>query len=40
MAFLDDTFVKKQGIGVEKYKQIMESKFVAALNDSLQYKEL
>jgi hypothetical protein len=31
MAYLDDAFVSKKGIGLEKYKQIMEHKFLAKL---------
>ncbi len=40
MAYLDDVFMNKQGTGMEKYKQVMEHKFFAELNGSLQYIEL
>jgi folylpolyglutamate synthase/dihydropteroate synthase len=40
MEYLDDVSMNKQGIGLEKYKQIMENKFLAELNGSLQYNEL
>ncbi len=40
MAYLDDVFMSKQGNGMEKYKQVMEHKFLAELNGSLQYIEL
>jgi hypothetical protein len=32
IAYLDGVFMKKQGTGLEKYKQVMEHKFVAELN--------
>ncbi len=40
MAYLDGAFVSKQGTGMEKYKQVMEHKFLAILNGSLQYIKL
>ncbi len=35
MAYLDGAFVNKQGIGLKKYKQVMENKFLVELNESL-----
>jgi hypothetical protein len=32
MAYLDGVFVSKQGIGLKKYKQVMEHKFLAKLD--------
>jgi len=40
MAYLDGVFVSKQGIGLKKYKQVMEHKFLAKLDGSLQYTKL
>jgi len=40
MAYFDGAFVNKQIIGLEKYKQVMEHKFLAELDESLQYTEL
>ncbi len=41
MAYLDSAFVNKQRItSLEKYKQIMEHKFLAKLDGSLQYTKL
>jgi hypothetical protein len=40
MAYLDGAFGNKQGIGLKKYKQVMENKFLVELNESLQYNEL
>jgi hypothetical protein len=40
IAYLDNSFVSKQGIGLQKYKQIMESKCLAKLDSSPQYIEL
>jgi hypothetical protein len=40
MAYFDDAFVSKQGISLEKYKHVMEHKFLAELNGSSQYTEL
>jgi hypothetical protein len=37
MAYLDNSFVSKQGIDLQKYKQVMESKFLAKLDGSPQY---
>jgi hypothetical protein len=37
MAYLDDVFLNKQGIGVDKYKQVMEHKFWAKLDGSSKY---
>ncbi len=40
MTCLDGVFVSKQGNGLEKYKHVMEHKFLAELNGSLQYTKL
>lgn len=40
MAYLDGAFVSKQIIHMEKYKQIMENKFLVELNSSMQYNKL
>jgi hypothetical protein len=40
MAYLDGVFVNKQGTGHKKYKQVMEHKFLAKLDGSLQYTKL
>jgi hypothetical protein len=40
MAYLNGAFVSKQGIGLEKYKQVMENKFLVKLNSSPQYTKL
>jgi hypothetical protein len=40
LAYLDGAFVNKQGTSLEKYKQVMKQKFLAELNQSLQYIEL
>jgi len=40
MAYFDDAFVSKQGTSLEKEKQVIEHKFLAELNSSLQYTEL
>jgi hypothetical protein len=40
MVYLDSAFVNKQRIGLEKYKHVMEHKFLAKLDGSLQYFEL
>ncbi len=40
MAYLDGAFVSKQRIHMEKYKQIMENKFLVELDSSLQYNKL
>ncbi len=40
MAYLNGDFVNKQGIGLKKYKQVVESKFLVELNESSQYNEL
>ncbi len=37
MAYLDNGFVSKQGTGPKKYKQVIEHKFLAELDGSLQY---
>jgi hypothetical protein len=34
MAYLNGAFVSKQGIGLDKYKQVMECKFLVELNGS------
>jgi hypothetical protein len=39
MACLNGAFVNKQGIGLKKYKRVMESKFLVELNESSQYNE-
>jgi hypothetical protein len=39
MAYVDGAFMNKQGIGLKKYKQVMESKFLVELNESSQYNE-
>jgi len=40
MAYFNGAFVKRQGISLEKYKQVMEHKVLAKLNGSLQYTKL
>jgi hypothetical protein len=40
MAYLNGAFVIKQSIHLEKYKQIMENKFLVELDISLQYNKL
>jgi hypothetical protein len=40
MAYFDGVFVNKQGIGLEKYKQVMEHNFFVKLNGSSQYTKL
>ncbi len=40
MAYFDGAFVNKQGTGLEKYKQVMEHKFLVELHGSSQYAEL
>jgi len=40
MAYLDGVFMSKQGIGMEKYMQVMEHKFLIELDGSLQYIKL
>jgi len=35
MAYFNGAFVTKQGIGLEKYKQVMEHKLLVELNKSL-----
>ncbi len=40
VSYLHDAFVNKQIIGLEKYNQVMELKFMAKLNGSLQYTKL
>jgi hypothetical protein len=37
MGYLNGDFVNKQGVGVEKYMQVMEHKFLAKLDGFLQY---
>ncbi len=37
MAYLDSTFVNKQAFRMDKYKQVMESKFLVELNGFLEY---
>jgi len=40
MTYLDGVFMSKQGIGMEKYMQVMEHKFLIELDGSLQYIKL
>jgi hypothetical protein len=40
MAYLDGAFVNKQRTSHKKYWEVMEHKFLAELNGSLQYTEL
>jgi hypothetical protein len=40
MAYLDSTFVNKQAFRMDKYKQVMESKFLVELNGFLEYTKL
>jgi hypothetical protein len=40
MAYIDNVFVSKQVIGLKRYKQVMEHKFLVELNGYLQYIEL
>jgi hypothetical protein len=40
MAYLDNAFMSKQVTSLEKYKQIMENKFLVELDDSTQYIKL
>ncbi len=40
MAYFDGVFVNKQGIGLEKYKQVMEHNFFVELDGSSQYTKL
>ncbi len=40
MAYFNDVFISKYGIDLEKYKHIMEHKFMAELYESLQYTKL
>jgi hypothetical protein len=40
MAYLNGAFVSKQGICLEKYKQVMDNKFLVKLDNSSQYTEL
>jgi hypothetical protein len=40
MAYLNGAFVSKQGIGLEKYNQVMEHMFLVKLDGSSQYIEL
>jgi hypothetical protein len=40
MAYLDGVFLNKQGTSHKKYKQVMEHKFLAKLDGSLQYTKL
>jgi hypothetical protein len=40
MAYLDGAFAKKQGIGLKKYKQVMEHRFLVELDSSSQYTKL
>lgn len=40
MVYFDDVFVNTQGIGLEKYQQVMEHKFWVELDGSLQYTKL
>jgi len=40
IAYFHDAFVSKQGIGLNKHKQVMEHKFLVVLNGSSQYTKL
>ncbi len=40
MAYLNGVFMNKEGTGLEKYKHVMEHKFLAKLDGSLQYIKL
>jgi hypothetical protein len=40
IAYLDGAFVSKESIHLDKYKQIIENKFLVELDISLQYNKL
>jgi hypothetical protein len=40
MAYFNGAFVSKQGTNLEKYKHIMENKFLVELNGSSQYNNV